>query len=367
MSNRIDLIHVTIPMTEPFRISSGKVSHKDSIIIRIQKDGIEAFGEASPMAGGFYSQETPESTFDFLKKYAIPKLIQKRHFRPQFVTQCLMEDQREMFAWAGLEGALWDLRSAEEDVPFPDAIGIEPRLVESGLAVGIYPTLELLLQACEKYMRDGYKRLKIKIQPGWDLEPLHAIREAFGQIPLMVDANAAYGEEHFPIFDEMDKFDLLMIEQPLSAYDLNAHNRLQVRLNTPICLDESASDPARLKLALEKRACKIVNIKIQRVGGLARAIEMYDLCASRGVPVWMGTMPELGIASLHALYMSMLSNCTYPTDVEASRRWYVEDIIDPPIEVIDGLIGLPAKHRERPNVDMGIVERYIVRSEKLYF
>ncbi|RJP31622.1 MAG: o-succinylbenzoate synthase [Candidatus Omnitrophota bacterium] len=367
MSNQINLIHVNVPMTEPFRISSGVVDHKDSILIHIQRDGLDGFGEASPMAGGFYSYETPESTFVFLRDVAVPKLIRHNSFSPHFVEECLQEHHHEMFAWAGLEGALWDLRANEESLPIMDFFGIETSLIESGLAVGIYPTFDELIQACSRYLIDGYKRLKIKIQPGWDLEPLRAVKAQFPDIPLMVDANAAYTQEHFSVFEEIDQLELLMIEQPLPAGDLEGHCSLQTRILTPICLDESATDLRTLKRAFAMQACKIVNIKIQRVGGLARAVAMYDFCTQSGIPVWMGTMPELGIASIHALYLSMLPNCVYPTDVEASRRWFVEDVIDPPIEVVDGVIEIPEAHQNRPTVNFNVIDRYTIQKKSISF
>ncbi|MFH1737805.1 MAG: o-succinylbenzoate synthase [bacterium] len=365
MPNTITLIHVSVPMTEPFRISSGEVTNKESILVRIDLNGISAFGEASPMSGGFYSIETPDSTWESLLSHAIPAMIDDGTFQPEFVEKRMKKDKTEPFAWAGLEGALWDLKVQEEDRSFIDELGTTLNPIPSGLAVGIYPTVEGLLEACTRYLESGYQRLKIKIEPGWDIKPLQAIRETFGDIPLMVDANAAYTNDHFPIFDELDKMSLMMIEQPLAKNNIEGHAQLQARLSTPICLDESASDIEAVKQAIDAKACRIVNIKIQRLGGLCQAKKVYDLCVEHSIPTWMGTMPELGIGALHALYMSLLPNCTYPTDVEASSRWFVEDIIRPPIEVKNGMIEIAPEHSNRPSVDMDAVDRYTVREKSV--
>lgn len=365
MADRISLIHIDVPMTEPFRISSGEVRSKESILVRIDRNGLCAFGEASPMTGGFYSEETPASTWDFLLDHAIPKVIRNGSFRPEFAARCVEEHPEAPFAWAGLEGALWDLRIQEDGTSFIDQIGAQVSPIPSGLAVGIYPTIEELLEACSKHLRSSYKRIKIKIEPGWDIKPLQAIRQMCENIPLVVDANGAYTETHFPIFDQLDEMGLIMIEQPLAKDNLNGHIQLQARLATPICLDESISGIETAKRAIESAACRIVNLKIQRLGGIVRTKEVYDFCLQRNIPTWMGTMPELGIGALHALYMSLLPNCLYPTDVEAGSRWFVEDIIDPPITVTNGTIEIPLEHRNRPNVDMQIVERYTVRVESI--
>lgn len=363
MGNSITLIHVDVPMVEPFRISSGNVSSKESIVIRIERDGIEAWGEASPMSGGFYSAETPESCFRFLAEQAVPLLIADGRFDPAHIVEWKEKHPGDPFSWTGLDGALWDYAVQSAGTSFSERLGANPGPVRSGLAVGIYPSIDKLLAACERHLRDGYHRLKIKIEPGWDIEPLRAVRETFGEIPLMVDANAAYREEHFEHLAQLDAFNLMMIEQPLAADDLIGHQRLQAQIQTAICIDESAKNLSAVQRAIELEACKIVNLKIQRIGSLSETVAIHDLCQRHGVPNWMGTMPELGIAGLHAVYAAGLPNCTYPTDVEASSRWFVEDIVDPPIQVTDGDIELPTQHRQRPHVNPDTLNRYTVHEQ----
>lgn len=183
----------------------------------------------------------------------------------------------------------------------------------------------------------------------------------------MVDANASYSEEHFETFKEIDAFGLMMIEQPLAKEDLDGHARLQARLSTPLCLDESATDEETVLKAIRMGACRIVNLKIQRVGGIDSAKRICDLCAEQEIPCWVGTMPELGIGALHALYLAAHPNCPFPTDVEASSRWFVEDIIDPPLLVENGIIEVGKSHANRPTVNMNAVDRYTVRTQSVSF
>ncbi len=365
--NSIRLIHVDVPMTEPFHISSGVVVSKESILIRIEMDGCIGWGEASPMSGAFYSKETPETCWQFLAEKAVPTLIERRAFTPDYAVSEMWRGAGDAFSWAGMEGALLSLQFQQGGIGFLDYFEVDAIPIHSGLAVGIYPTIDELIDACKRYMTDGYKRLKIKIQPGWDEEPLRAVREVFGDLALMVDANAAYRESDIETLKQLDQFNLMMIEQPLPAADLKGHANLQSQISTPVCLDESADNLSAVQEAINLKACKIVNLKIQRIGGLQETRRIHNLCYDAGIPNWMGTMPELGIAGLHALYLALLCNCSYPTDVEASRRWFVEDIIDPQIEVKDGLIVLPPEHRKMPNVNETTVEKYTVRTEQFPF
>ncbi len=367
VANQVTLLHVDVPMTEPFRISSGSISSKQAILIMIEREGLTAFGEASPMSGLFYSPITPEITWEFLVDYAVDEMIRDKRWRPQFVADQSARHAAQTFAWAGLEGALWDLAVQEEGTSFLERLELEVRPLESGLALGIFPSIKDLLHSCRKWMADGYKRVKIKIEPGWDLEPIRAMRTEYPAVALTVDANCAYGSEHFDIFDEIDKLGLAMIEQPLAPTDYEAHKQLQQRLKTPICFDESAAEWQRLESAIAMDACRIVNIKIQRVGGLMAARRMIERCNAQEIPTWVGTMPELGIGALHGLYLAMHPLCTMPTDIEASGRWFVEDIISPPLEVKNGVIEIPKAHAKRPQVNMDAVDRFTKKAKSIQY
>jgi o-succinylbenzoate synthase len=335
---RITLTHVRVPLVEPFRISNGSVSEKDGIIIGVTSGGLTGYGEASPMSGGFYSDDTPESVWAMLVAELVPALLGMGDVSIDSANHMLDARSRSPFASAGIETALWDIESQKNGRPLYAELGAVRRPVESGLAVGIYPAIPDLLAAIERFMVEGYKRLKIKIQPGWDVEPLTHVRRVFGDIPLMVDANCAYSRNDIGHLKRLDEFGMMMIEQPLHKDDLEGHAALQAVMATPICLDESANNCATVREAIRMKSCKIVNIKIQRVGGLQHAKAMHDLCADAGIPVWAGTMPELGIGGIQTAHLAMLPNFLYPTDVESSQRWFTGDIIRPLIEVRSGMI-----------------------------
>jgi len=362
---RITLTHVRIPLVEPFKISSGEVSEKDGIIVGLYSDGLIGYGESSPMAGSFYSEETPESAWDCLVRELVPRILK---MRPQSLGQAnevIAQIPGNQFAKAGIESAFWDLEAQQRNEPLWKTLGGKRTQVESGLAVGIYPNISRLLFAIERYLTEGYKRIKIKIQPGWDIEPLLAVRGEFGRIPLMVDANCAYGRADLDHLQALDDFELMMIEQPLPTDDLEGHAKLQATMKTPICLDESAKDTTAVRKAIELRSCGIINIKIQRVGGLKNAVEMHDICRAAGVPVWAGTMPELGVGSAQSVHLATLENFGFPTDVESCLRWFIDDIIDPFIEVQNGAIEIPEGIGNCYRVDNRKMNKYKVREESL--
>jgi len=360
---KIRLIHVRLPLVEPFKISNGVVSEKDGIILQIHSDGLVGVGEASPMSGSFYSDETPESTWDVLNDVLVPTVLSRQPSSVKEINKLLNPIGGNFYARAGVETAFWDLQAQRGTVTLSQALGGTRDNIESGLAVGIYPTIKELLAAIERYLKEGYKRVKIKIQPGWDCEPLKEVRRAFGSIKLMVDANCAYTRSDMDHLKKLDEFDLVMIEQPLSKDDLEGHAQLQNASKTPICLDEGAKDVSTIERAIRLGSCRIVNIKIQRVGGLQNAIAMHDLCAHAGIPVWGGTMPELGIGSAQTVHLATLNNFCYPTDVESSSRWFVDDIVDPPIEVHDGTITIPAGVGNCHQLNETKLKKYVVREE----
>jgi O-succinylbenzoate synthase len=220
-----------------------------------------------------------------------------------------------------------------------------------------------LLDAIRRHLADGYKRLKIKIQRGWDVEPLSAIREEFGDIPLMVDANCAYTRGDIDHLRALDDFDLMMVEQPLPKEDLEGHAGLQSTLRTPVCLDESAVDAETVERAIRLGSCRIVNIKIQRAGGLEESVRIHDVCADHGIPVWAGTMPELGVGSVQTLHLATLPNFLYPTDVQASLRWFVDDCVDPLIEADGGIIRIAPGPGNGYRIDEGKVKKFLLRRE----
>lgn len=361
--DRIELHHVRVPLHEPFRISSGAVSEKDTIVCAMAAGGLVGYGEASPMAGSFYSDDSPDTVWRELEERLVPLLLGRGGTAPESVGALLAGTGASGFARAGLETAAWDLDARARGVPLRALLGGDDSPVESGLAVGIYPTTDELLAACDRHLVEGYRRLKIKIRPGWDVAPLEAVRRRFPAIPLMVDANAAYRfPEHRDVFVAMDAMGLVMIEQPLAREAIADSARLQEALRTPVCLDESAEDLATVDEAIRLGACRIVNLKLQRVGGLGPGRAMHARCAAAGIRTWVGTMPELGIASWQAVHFAALAGRDYPTDVESSARWFVDEITDPPIRVRDGKIEIPDGAGTGARVVPEKLRKYGVRS-----
>lgn len=336
---RVDkvVIHrVRVPLLEPFRISNGVCTAKDAIIVEAHGDRLTGYGEASPMAGSFYSAETPESTWRALTSDLIPMLLKKREGTIRSMVEIIEKYPSEPFARAGLENALWDLEARRQARPLWSVLDGTHRAIPSGLALGLYDAVDELIDRIRRYQPQGYQRVKIKITRGWDLKPLEAVRRDFPALPLMVDANAAYGVDDLPLIRELDRFGLMMIEQPFGRDDLEISAEAQQGMNTPICADESAESLDAVRSIIALGSAKIINIKVQRVGGLMAARRMHDLARDSRIPCWVGTMPELGIASAHGLHLATLHNFTFPSDIEESARWYADDIITPKIELAAG-------------------------------
>ena len=350
MDRSITLDWVQVPLKEPFRISNGAVAVKDAIVVSYRQDGVTGYGEASPMSGAFYSSETPESSWGALEKLAPVVLA-----NPCVDLDTVVEG--EAFAKAGMVGALVDRELRASGRPLWQWLGSTDRPVPSGVAIGIFDTIDELLERVALYVGQGYRRVKIKIQHGWDVEPVSRVRERFPDTPLMVDANAAYTISDLPVFRELDRFGLMMYEQPLGRHALEEMAELSRSVRTPVCADESAESQEMLERMIELGSAKIINIKIQRVGGIRKAKRMYDRAYEAGLPCWMGTMPELGIASAEAVHLATLPNFLYPTDVEASSRWYTDDVIEPEITISpDGFL-----QPQTVSVSAQKVERYRIK------
>lgn len=318
------------------------------------------------MPGSFYSTETPETTWEFLRQRLLPAFLSQPELDPRRLSVWLEAFEGEPFAKAGLEGAVWDLYAQVNGKALCDLLGGRKRPIESGAAIGLMPDSPALLDRVERFRREGYRRIKIKIEPGRDVELVRGIRQRFGDIPLMVDANASYRLDQKEIFDELDQLQLMMIEQPLARDALEEHAELQRRLRTPICLDESAHSLDAIRTIIRLGSGRILNIKVQRMGGLWAAKHAHDVAQAAGLPCWLGTMPELGVASAQGLHLGTLPGFLFPSDVEASARWYADDIIKPLIAVSPaGLIFLPEGPGMGFRIDAEKVERYRVRLEEL--
>ncbi len=361
------LHRVRVPLAEPFRISNGVVAEKDAILIELTTgEGITGWGEASPMSGSFYSSDTPDASWAVLKDQFVPALLSLGDVDAGRFYEFLREQPGDQFSRAGIEGALWDTYANTRRVALCELFRIEGREVPSGVAIGIFETIEELVERVRRYVGEGYQRVKIKIQPGWDIEPVAAVRAEFPHVPLMVDANAAYTINDVQIFRELDRFQLMMIEQPLAARAIVEAGELQAQLKTPLCADESAESIASLDEIIKHRAARIINIKVQRVGGLSEALLMLQIARAAGLQCWVGTMPELGVASAQALHLAMHDGFSFPTDIEASTRWYVDDVIEPMIEIDPrGFVAVPRGAGIGYKVSRERVERYTIATEKV--
>lgn len=356
---------VRVPFVEPFRISNGVVAEKDAILVELTtSQGVVGWGEASPMSGSFYSADTPDSSWAVLKDI-VPRLLSVGDLDPSRFYEVLREEHADPFSKAGIEGALWDAYANTKRKPLYELFGIERRAVPSGVAIGIFETIDQLIERVSHYVKEGYQRVKIKIQPGWDVEPVAAIRAQFPELPLMVDANAAYHLDDLQVFRELDRFQLMMIEQPLAAGAIAEAGELQSHLKTPLCADESAESLAAVDQLIANKAARIINIKMQRVGGLSEALLMLKAARASGLQCWVGTMPELGIASAQGLHLAMHSEFSFPTDIEASSRWYVDDVIEPTITINKrGFIEVPQGVGTGFTVSGEKVERYTTAVER---
>jgi o-succinylbenzoate synthase len=368
--DRVVLTHIQVPFKGPFRIAGGEVAIKDAILVEVETASAVGLGESSPMATGFgYSADTPEGCWDDLANTIAPGLIGRSFADVEDIAEAAAAWPGSRFAAAGAETALWDLLGQARHASIAELLGAtELRIdmgVESGLAVGLLSSIVELIKTIEAHLEAGYRRVKIKIQPGQDLELVRAIRQHYADLPLVVDANGAYTTADLDIFRELDDYDLLMIEQPMRAGDLDGLSELQRAINTPVCLDETAESLERTAEAIERGAGRIVNLKIQRVGGLGPAHAIHDLCYRHGVACWVGSMPELGIGQAHGIHLGTLPNCKYPSDIEPSSRWFVDDYSIPMIELASpGIIEVPTRPGLGFHVDPVKLKRYQVRQQE---
>ncbi|HJY06070.1 MAG TPA: o-succinylbenzoate synthase [Bryobacteraceae bacterium] len=360
--DRAVVTHIRVPFVEPFRISSGVVAEKDAIVLELHSDGLTGYGESSAMAGSFYSADTPEKSWTELCERVLPAIIGRDFEGPQNWNLALDELRAGNFTKAGVETAFWDLEAQIQNKPLHVVLGGRREQVESGLAVGLYDNLSDMLRAIERYLVDGYRRVKVKIEPGRDIKVVNAIRNAFGDIPLFVDANGAYTPEQVDVFRALDEFGLLMFEQPYPGSFLEESAELQQLVRTPICLDESLETLEQLMEAIRLDSFRIANFKIQRVGGFYRALEMDRICCKHGLAAWVGTMPELGIGQAQGVALASLDNFVYATDVEASDRWFRDDIVHPFIQVRNGVIDLPSSPGLGVKIDRAKMQTYEVGS-----
>ena len=357
--DRLELRLLKLPLVHFFETSFGRIHEKHFIIVRVEGGGAAGYGECVAEQDPYYSAETNDTVWHIIAGFVAPRVLGTAFSHPREVFPALRAIRGHHMAKAAVEMAAWDLYARQRGEPLARALGGSRDRIASGVSIGIQDSLDDLAAKVETELAAGYRRIKIKIKPGWDVDAVAMIRRRFGSIPLMVDANAAYTLADADHLARLDAFDLMMIEQPLDYDDIADHAALQRRLKTPICLDESIHSIAAAREAIASGACRIVNIKPGRVGGFTESIRLHDVCAQHGIPVWHGGMLESGIGRAANIHLSTLPNFSLPGDIAGSKRYFNPDLIDPPIEVAaDGTIAVP----DGPGLGVTIREERVERA-----
>ena len=362
----ITLYHLRMPLVSPFETSFGRATARDCVLIEVHAGGLTGYGECVADRDPGYSYETVGTALHILRDYLIPPLLGKPVPSPRDFFALSSSVRGHHMAKAGLEMAFWDLVGQAEGKSLRELLGGTQDQVEVGVSVGLQASPLALVRTVEGYLTQGYTRVKIKIKPGRDVEDAQAVRIAFPHLRLQVDANSAYTLETAPALLPLDDLQLLLIEQPLFEDDIWDHAKLQTQFKTPICLDESIVSPRHARYALEMNACRIINIKQARTGGLANALEIHDLCQSWDVPVWCGGMLETGVGRAANLALASLPNFTLPGDISATDRYYHEDITNERFALnADSTITVPDKPGLGVTVNQDILAKFTVGKEKL--
>jgi O-succinylbenzoate synthase len=339
--DRAELRLVPLRLRERFEISSGARQDRLVILLALHGDGEVGWGECVAAEDPGYSYETTETAWHVLTTYLLPAVVGRGADSAGAALAPVRWVRGHPMAKAAVEMAVWDLHAKLQGLPLPEALGSASRPVAVGVSVGLQPSDDALLEQIQGYVSQGYRRVKVKIKPGRDVEMLGKVRARFPDVPLSGDANAAYTLSDADHLAELDALGLVMIEQPLAHDDLRDHARLQQRMTTPICLDESIESAHDASLALELGACRIVNIKPGRVGGHDSSRRIHDVCLAKGAPVWCGGMLESGIGRAHNVALATLPGFTLPGDISASRRYWEQDLVWPEFELVDGSLRLP--------------------------
>jgi O-succinylbenzoate synthase len=361
---QVEMRELRMRLLHPFETSFGSTQDRHIVLLKVVDGAQAGWGEVTAAEGPFYSYETWETAWHVLRDYIIPRVIGKSLDTIEAFHALVNGIRGHKMAKAGLETALWDLQAKTQGVPLWKLMGGTRQRIDCGVSIGIQPSIDKLLAKIDTELQSGYRRIKIKIKPGWDVEVVRQVRLAFPTIKLMGDANSAYTIADVDVFKEMDKYDLMMFEQPLHYEDMIDHAELQRRIDTPICLDESIHSADDARKAIGIGACRIINVKLGRVGGHQETKAVHDVCRDNGIPVWCGGMLESGIGRAHNVALSSLENFTLPGDVAASKRYWSEDIIEPAVEVSpDGQISQIDAPGIGYAVKEDLIDRLTVRSQ----
>jgi O-succinylbenzoate synthase len=349
----IELREIRLPLIHFFETSFGRTIERRILLVRtIDQDGNEGWGECTAGEGPFYSNEWIDSAWPTLQQFLAPMVLGQHLPTAADAWQLMKSVRGHRMAKAAIETACWDLEARRANVPLWKHLGGTQPEIACGVSIGIQDSAEQLLEKIEREVNAGYQRIKVKIKPGWDVEIVDQVRRRFPEIQLMADANSSYTLADVSTLKQLDRFNLMMIEQPLSHDDIFDHATLQRQIATPVCLDESIHSAADAQHAIQLGSCRIINVKLGRVGGHTQAKEVERVCRETGIPIWGGGMLESGIGRAHNIAMSTLSGFTLPGDVSASTRYWQEDIIEPPVMVSSrGTIKAP----EKPGIGFDIL------------
>jgi o-succinylbenzoate synthase len=362
----ITLREIHMPLVHFFETSFGRTTQRRILLLTLHTDGPEGWGECVAGENPFYSEESIDTAWYATEQYLAPSLLGKTIERAADVPALFARVRGHRMAKGALENALWDAEAQEKGLPLWRLLGGSQTEIGCGVSIGIQNSVEQLLEKIETELAAGYRRIKVKCKPGWDIEVFEKIRARWPEILLSCDANSAYTLDQIGHLRQFDRFNLLMIEQPLWHDDFYFHARLQKELKTRICLDEAIHNRRDAQAAIELGACGIINIKVGRVGGFSEAVAVHNVAQQAGIPVWCGGMLESGIGRSHNIALSTLPNFTLPGDVSASKRYWKEDLIEPPVEVSpQGLIKAPVTPGRGFQIKTDLIEKLTTRKQTL--
>jgi O-succinylbenzoate synthase len=366
---RIDAIilrELHIPLLRPFETSFGTTEKRRVLLAEVQSEGLVGWGECTATEHPFFSGESTDSAWQVIVHELAPMLAAAHPMHGGDCPRIFKQVRDNRMAKAALENAIWDIEAQREGIPLAHLLGGVQEKIPCGVSLGIQPSIPELMETIERELAAGYQRIKLKCKPGWDVEVFESVRNRWPDIALSCDANSAYRLRDTDHLIAFDAFDMLMIEQPMWHDDFYFHSLLQKRIETPICLDESIRNRRDALAAIEMESCKIINIKLGRVGGFSEAIAVHNAAQERGIPVWCGGMLETGIGRAHNIALSTLENFVLPGDVSASARYWVEDIVEPEITVTsEGEIVVPDMLGRGYEARTDLIERFTVRKETI--
>ncbi|MGD1025024.1 MAG: o-succinylbenzoate synthase [Candidatus Sulfotelmatobacter sp.] len=362
----ITLREIQMPLVHFFETSFGRTYSRRILLLTADCEGVNGWGECVAGEDPFYSSEWIESSWPTITRYLAPAVLGRKLDAARDCAALFSKVRGHRMAKAAVENALWDVEAKQKNQPLWKLLGGTRTEIPCGVSIGIQDSVEQLLEKIQIELAAGYRRIKVKVKPGWDVNVLEKIRSRWADITLSCDANSAYTLDQVEHLRTFDQFNLLMIEQPLWDDDIFYHARLQKELRTAICLDESIINARAAAVAVETGACRIINIKVGRVGGFTEAKKIHDICQSQNIPVWCGGMLESGIGRAHNIALSALQNFHLPGDVSASKRYWKEDIIEPEVEVSwQGMIAISHQPGTGYRIKEDLIEKLTVRKETI--